>query len=389
MIQKSITIGFLSDTSPKDKSSFSGTFHSMAVSLKKAGYTITWIPVKKENLFYSVYRKGVKVITGILPGLKKHLSSYPFWRARIMAKSINKSLLDKCDIIFAPMQSIALSMLKTSLPIVYLSDATFRLMVNYYWFNLNKRDVNQYDALERMAMDKASTIIYPSNWAVQSAIQHYGQAQSKIHLAFFGPNLRMDVIQPHVFSHKGVLNILFVGVDWERKGGDVAVETCQWLNENGIPSVLHIVGIRQLEQRISNLPFVQDEGFLNKNNPDDYLKLVRLYEIADCFLLPTHAECAGICFAEACSFGLPCFAYRTGGVEDYILDGKTGRLLPLGNDGEEFGHIIKEDILSGKMEDMSKEAFSYYNRSLNWDTWIKSIEKAIESVLSPIVHESF
>ncbi len=36
--------------------------------------------------------------------------------------------------------------------------------------------------------------------------------------------------------------LLFVGVDWYRKGGDRAVEAARILNEGGLPTELHVVG---------------------------------------------------------------------------------------------------------------------------------------------------
>ena len=379
MVTHKITIGFLSATPPQDKFSSSGTFHSMAVSLEKAGFAITWIPAKEASLAYKLYRKCIKEAVRVIPGLKKHLSLLPNWRAHIIARNVDKKLLRSCDVLFAPMQSIALSMLQTGIPIIYLSDSTFRIMINYYWFNMPTCDIKALETIEKKAMDRAYAIVYPSHWAAQSSIKDYRQDPSKITIAYFGPNLAQDAIKPHTFIRKEVLQILFVGVEWERKGGEIAVEACKWLNENGVSARLHITGIRQLEQRVCDLPYIKDEGFLNKNNSDDYSKLVHLYESCDCFLLPTKAECAGICFSEASAFGLPCFSHRTGGVEDYIIDGETGRLLPLGSTGEDFGRAIKEAIVSGKMVEMSKAARSYYNDTLNWTAWTKSIKGVIES----------
>ena len=379
MVPHKITIGFLSATPPQDKFSSSGTFHSMAVALEKAGFAITWIPAKEASLAYKLYRKCIKEIVRIIPNLKKHLSLLPNWRARIIARSVDQKLLKSCDVLFAPMQSVALSALNTAIPIVYLSDATYRIMVNYYWTNIPKRDIHALDIIEKKAMDKSNALIYPCRWAAQSAINDYKQNPSRITMAYFGPNFTEEDIRHHIFSPKDVFHILFVGVDWDRKGGGIAVEAGRWLNENGVPTILHITGIRKLAHNICDLPFIRDEGFLNKNTPEDYSKLVSLYEASDCFLLPTKAECTGISFSEASAFGLPCFSHRTGGVEDYIIDGETGRLLPLGSTGEDFGRAIKEAIVSGKMVEMSKAARSYYNGTLNWAEWTKSIKAVIES----------
>ena len=370
-------IGFLSESDPQDRCASSGTFHSMAKALSHAGFTVTWIPVKSSSFIRNVYLKAVKVATRLFPYFKKYLPVFPAWQARVIAKNIDQCLLDSCDAIFAPMQAITLSAIHTRTPIVYLSDATYRVMWDYYWFHVPKADIRALERMEQTALDKAATIIYPCQWAAESAVRDYGQDPQKIHLAYFGPNFKPRDMVPHHFTFNGSLQLLFVGVNWKRKGGPIAVDACRWLNENGISAILHIVGVKRMDRAIRDLSFIQDEGFLNKNRPEDYAKLLALYHNSDCFLLPTQAECTGVSFTEACAFGLPCFSHRTGGVEDYILDGETGRLLPLGSSGEDFGHAIKKAILSGEMESMSRATISFSKKRLNWDKWADIVSKAI------------
>ena len=56
-------------------------------------------------------------------------------------------------------------------------------------------------------------------------------------------------------------------------------------------------------------------GFLNKNIPEQYQKLITIMGRCNLFLLPTKAECAGIVLCEASAFGLPIFTFDTGGLE--------------------------------------------------------------------------
>ncbi len=382
MTRRVIIVGFISKSNPADKRASSGTFHTMACALQNAGFTVRWIPIRDNSFLHRMYLRVRKLVYKCLPFLKIDLPPFPSWEARIYARSVNQELVGSCDMLFAPMQSLVTSKLKTNIPIIYISDATYHLMWNYYWFNIPKRVARAYEKLEKVALDKAKIIFYPSHWAMSSAISDYNQSPQKIHLAYFGPNLRDDRITPHSFSHKESLDLLFVGVDWERKGGQVAVDACKWLNLNGVPSLLHIVGIKSLSHDIATLPYVRNEGFLDKNAPGDYAKLVDLYSKSDCFILPTRAECAGICFIEAAAFGLPCFSYRTGGVEDYINDKITGRLLPLGYSGEDFGAAIKDALQSGEMESYSLKAPVLVKERLNWQIWSQKVGAIIDSIYS-------
>lgn len=378
--ENKITIGFLSPKSLEDKRFLSGTFYTMAKALESTG-RVVWIPVKSSSIWYRLYLKFVKEANRFLPFLKSKLPKLQMWKRRITARSINYGLIEKCDVLFAPMQSGALSAIKPVKPVIYLSDATYHVMIDYYWFDLPKKDIEECEFIEKTAMDNASALVYPSHWAAESAVRDYGQPREKITFARFGPNIDVNAIVPHVFTFDGHLDILFVGVDWKRKGGLIAVEACKWLNDNGIDSTLHVAGIKSLDPRIASLPFVENHGFLNKNNLEDYSKLMALYDRADCFLLPTLAECAGICFCEASAYGLPSFTHDTGGVCDYVFEGETGFLLSLGSTGEDFGRVIKECLEDGRMETMSKASPEVARERFSWKVWAERMEEVIDRVL--------
>ncbi len=106
-----------------------------------------------------------------------------------------------------------------------------------------------------------------------------------------------------------------------------------------------------------------------------------LYDQADCFLLPTLAECTGVSFCEASAYGLPCFTHDTGGVGDYVLEGENGHLLPLGSSGEDFGKAIKRSLEDGEMRKLSIGASRVARERLNWDAWADSMEEVIGKVV--------
>ena len=374
------TIGFMASNPLEDKRAYSGTMYSMAKALEGTGAKVVRIPVDSSSLLRKLYLKAVKEVGRFFPPLKGRLSKRLVWKSRIAALKLDMSIIEKCDVIFAPMHSGTLFSLETSKPIVYLSDATFHAMIDYYWFDFPKRDLEEGELIEKTAIEKATALIYPCRWAADSAVNDYGQPREKITLAYFGPNLDVSKISPHVFSFDGHLDLLFVGVDWKRKGGDIAVGACKWLNENGVDATLHVVGIKSLDPSISSLPYVANHGFLNKNNPEEYSKIMSLYNQADCFLLPTLAECTGISFCEASTYGLPCFTHDTGGVSDYVLEGESGRLLPLGSTGEDFGRVIKNSVESGEMEQFSKGARRVVAERLSWELWAETVAGVIEKL---------
>lgn len=377
MLSKKVKIGFINLNSPLDRKASSGTTFQMCQALKRIGADIVWLQ-PKHNFFYKLVNLFFKVLA--VSTRSKILRDHTIPLAKIESKSLKKQDIENCDILFAPFASTALYSLKTDKPIIYLSDATFAVMVDYYFKGLVSWNVKQANKIEQTALQKATHAIYASQWAYQSAIQDYNAAKSIIHVIEFGANIDEQNIIPHQFIYNGQLDLLFLGVDWIRKGGDIAVEATSYLNDKGIPTTLHIAGIRNLDNNIANLPYVKNYGFLNKNNPNDYNQLVSIIQQSHCLLLPTKAECAGIVFCESSAYGLPIFTYNTGGISNYVENGKNGYMLPIGSSGQEFGEKILECLQSGELEKMSKTAVNVYKNKLNWTAWGQKIEHIIKSL---------
>lgn len=371
-------IGFISPHSPFDRKASSGTPYKIGEVLTNMGAELIWIPVR-HNVFYKIYDKGCKVASKILR--KTIMTDHTTIGAKLESKSLDNNLISKCDLLFSPFSSTALYSLKTNLPIIYLSDATFACMVNYYFLNLCDNGIKQGNEIEQRALDLASQIIVSSEWAYNSVLKDYNQPASKVHVIEFGANIDdKDIIKKH-FHYDGHLDLLFLGVDWKRKGGQIAVDTCKYLNNMGIPTTLHIVGIRSLAKEIKELPYIDYIGFLNKNIPEQYQLLVETIQRCHCLLLPTFAECSAIAFCESSANGLPVFSHITGGVRNYVKDGRNGYLLPLGSTGENFGKKILECLKSGELERMSKTAVDVYYEKLNWNAWGKKVESIINNLI--------
>jgi glycosyltransferase involved in cell wall biosynthesis len=156
-----------------------------------------------------------------------------------------------------------------------------------------------------------------------------------------------------------------VGVDWDRKGGEVAVAAAEAMNRAGRRTELDVVGC--VPPR--GLPdFVRVHGFISKRDPAGRQRLAALYARAHFVIGPSVAESYGIAFAEACCYGVPVLAANTGGVATVIHDGVSGYLLPPGAPGDAYARIalgIAEDPLEYRR--LALGAHREYETRLNWD----------------------
>lgn len=138
--------------------------------------------------------------------------------------------------------------------------------------------------------------------------------------------------------------------------------------------------MKNLPDEITEIPWVHNHGFLNKNNPEEYHRLIEIMSRQDIFLFPSRAECSSIALCEANAFGLPCFVYDTGGTANYVENGKNGYILPLSASGKDFAEKFEECINNHEFDRLSINARKKYETTLNWNEWSNCVKKAITNL---------
>lgn len=379
MIKRDMKIAYCTITDPRNKSSWSGTHYYMLNELSKFAEINILGPLKnKWEMPLKIANKASQLINGkkiSVPHTPLIAKEY----SRLLQIKLRKK---KYDYIFCPAGSNIIAFLETSTPIIYLSDATFDLMIDYYprFTDLYQFAKKWGSEIEQKAIENSSRVIYSSDWAAESAKEIYGCQKNKITVIPFGANLKsppprnkiMD-IRSDKFSK---LKLLWVGVEWERKGGQFAYDTMVELNRRGLPTELIVCGCDPPIKSPHN--GLRAEGFLDKNSPTDMGKIANLYREASMFLLPTKQECAGIVFAEAAAYGLPVLTFDTGGIGNYVENGINGyrfhiKALHL-NFADSIQHLFENRSLYQKMMTASRDK---YDKELNWGYWRKSLQEVL------------
>jgi glycosyltransferase involved in cell wall biosynthesis len=379
--QPSRRIAFATIGDPSEVRFWSGTPFHMSKSLANEGHDVVHIgPLSAPILpLYKAYSRLRRTF--------RRRSISPFHAGPVVAQyaadAARKISSVAPDLVFAPAGSTFAWNVPDGIPLVYASDATFRLVENYHphYRDLSRAARETAEGLERKTIARADLVLYPSEWAAESAIRDYGADRSRVHVIPWGANLEEVPDRASVLACRrlGPCRLLFIGANWQEKGADMAVKTLVELRGSGVEAELVICGC------IPPRPVTQDGltiiPYLDKNDREQRNRLEQLYRDADFFLLPTRADCYGIVFCEAAAHGVPSVAPTTGGVPSAIRDGETGILLPPNATKADYATAISEIFANpdrlARLRQSSRDAFE---DRLNWRTWSRRVSDLIQTL---------
>ena len=175
--------------------------------------------------------------------------------------------------------------------------------------------------LNQLVFRRAAALVTWCRWAADSLVADYGVPEDKISVIHPGVDLTLFRPREHD-GDRGAVRVLFVGGDFERKGG---TDLLQALRRLGPRAELDIVTGSAVE-----LPpglVCRVHRGLTPQSPE----LVRLYREADIFALPSRGDCFPQAVAEGLASGLAVVGSRTGGIPEMVDEGVNGCLVAPGD----------------------------------------------------------
>ena len=376
-------IALVSLADARDVRSWSGTLHFSKAALQRhVGDVVDLTPAPVPALPLKALDAASRALRG-----QKYLWEHEPLLVRRLGKIFTQRVRDaRVDAIFAPAASSILPYLETDVPIIYFSDATFRAAQETHrgFQRLTPRTEAAADAHERASIAKARYSFFASQWALDSARRDYGADPARSGLLHLGANLSeppsAEEAQPRQLPRvdsaaraadapsDATLRLLFVGVNWEGKGGPIALDALRELRTRGVNAQLTIVGCEPPagtpRDGLTVIPF------LDKSNATDRARFAQLWRDAHLFILPTRFEAAGIVFIEAAAYGLPSLGTDIGGVPSYVQHDVTGQLLQLDADGHAWADAIQSLVADpARYARYARAARARYERELNWDAF--------------------
>ncbi|MFW6154480.1 MAG: glycosyltransferase family 4 protein [Planctomycetota bacterium] len=175
--------------------------------------------------------------------------------------------------------------------------------------------------IERNCIHGARMVFTMGRHVVRSLREHYGLSGRRVRCVGAGCNAPLPPAPaPGRYASKG---IIFVGLDWQRKGGPALLEAFGRLRGRHPTATLTIVGAR---------PHLKEwGGAVRVLGPVPPEEVGRRLAAAAAFCMPSYREPFGIAYLEAMQAALPVVACRLGATPDFVLDGRTGYTVPAGD----------------------------------------------------------
>jgi glycosyltransferase involved in cell wall biosynthesis len=374
---------YVTTADPSDVRRWAGTLYYVARALEAQSISLDRIgPLAKK---YAVPLKAKEAVYQNLLR-KRYLRDREPIVAKHYARQIERSLSREHELVFG-VGTIPISYLDCSQPIVVWTDATFAALVDFYpeFTNLSAGTLRNGHAMEAAALSRSRLIIYSSEWAAESATSHYGIDRSKLAIVPFGPNIDIEMTAADADAAvaarpTGICRLLFVGADWERKGGPLAIDIAAALNAAGLETELNLVG--RYPGKPSLPSFVIRHGFLDKTCADGRKALHHLFLSSHFLVFPTRADCSPVVLSEASAHAVPSLATRVGGIPTAVHEDVNGKLFDSRAGAEEYCAYVLEVLTTpGRYRELALSSFEEYRRRLNWELSGATVRRLLEDVI--------
>lgn len=233
--------------------------------------------------------------------------------------------------------------------------------------NLNvfcDRELNRRIFNEKKLIEASKGVFYMGNWVARNMQMRYPEIGEK-KIFFAGGGLNTDFVLKK--AEKNPNQIIFIGIDFERKAGDLVVEAFRILKDNYIKNAkLVIIGSGQQKEENG----VMWLGKLDREEISEHLAQ------SSVFCMPSRFEAYGLAFIEAHCFGLPVVARNDYEMRYFVEDGKDGYLISDDN-AEELAKTLDKAIKNRDMHEYVENNKEIYLRQYSWDNVAKTITRKI------------
>nr|WP_294504651.1 glycosyltransferase family 4 protein [uncultured Rhodopila sp.] len=215
----------------------------------------------------------------------------------------------------------------------------------------------------------ADAIAVTGSHVERTLVRQYGCDPARVRTVHIGANIVVRPVSTEL-SRYAAKHVVFVGVEWERKGGPALVEGFRRAQQAHPDARLTIVGC---SPDVSG-PGITVAGLVPR------AQMPPFFEAASVFCTPSLIEPLGIAAVEASLYRLPVVATQIDGFMETVVDGETGLLVPV-NDPDAIasalGRLFADPDLARRM---GAAGFERNHDRFNWDEVGKRLRAMAEGI---------
>ena len=245
--------------------------------------------------------------------------------------------------------------------------------------NIPRAMIDKALNFEKIVYKNMTTIFTMSEYLRHSFIYDFGIKESRV--KNIGAGINLDKIPPIMEKSYDNQEVLFIGVDFIRKGGFQLLEAFHHLKQSLPRAKLHIIGPdpKPLDIDTKFLKGVEFHGNLSKQKSDE--RNVFEDTIARCslFVMPSLYEPFGIAPLEGMVYQIPCILTNRWAFPEMVQEGFNGNLVPC-NDIEALYEAMKSMLRNPDLlRKMGESARSFVLENYTWDIVVKRLIKETET----------
>jgi glycosyltransferase involved in cell wall biosynthesis len=241
--------------------------------------------------------------------------SVPLSAARLFTEAFSPIKKENYSLIHSMFWSIH----RYPLPWIHENDQSLgQYFSNYIKFEgFVKRKIVSFSS-DLVNSEKCKAVIVWSNWAKKGYIRD-GVDQSKINV--IPPTFTTTTNKRTEHSSR---NLLYIGRDYYRKGGDVVLKVFENLKKSF--EDVHLTFVGRIEDLAALEKVERDKNISHFDHVSGSELHKRIFPMSDIFILPTTAEAYGMSVLEAMSNGIPVVASDISAIPEVVEDGVDGYL---------------------------------------------------------------
>ena len=215
----------------------------------------------------------------------------------------------------------------------------------------------------------ADAVAVTGSHVERTLIERYGCDPSRVTTVHIGANVPIVPVSTDLARY-AAKHVLFVGVEWERKGGPALLEGFLLAAKDHPGARLTIVGC---SPAVSH-PNINVIGMVPR------AAMAGFFEAASVFCMPSLIEPLGIAVVEASLFRLPVIATQINGFFETVTDGETGILVPMHDPGAIAAALRKLFEAPELARRMGQAGFERNRTRFDWNEVGKRLRSISETI---------